>query len=123
MSGFIQKSIALGFEFMFTRSLFETADMQAQHDILNEVSRLLDASVLECILTESFGLLTPENLRRVHARVESRAMIGRLAPARPASSPGCIQASEPTAANLPTDVGARNPRGGELSPTILNLHT
>jgi len=79
VSGFFQKSIALGFELMYTRSLFETADMQAQHDILNEVSGLLDAGVLECTLTESFGSLTPENLRRAHARVESRTMIGKLA--------------------------------------------
>lgn len=79
VGGFIQKSIALGFEFMYTRSLFGTPDMQAQHDILTEAARLLDAGVLEGTLTESFGPLTPENLRCAHARVESRTMIGKLA--------------------------------------------
>jgi zinc-binding alcohol dehydrogenase family protein len=79
VGGFIQKSIALGFEFMYTRSLFETKDMQAQHDILNEASHLLDAGVLQCTLTESFGPLNPENLRLAHARVETRSMIGKLA--------------------------------------------
>jgi NADPH:quinone reductase len=53
--------------------------MQAQPDSLNEAARLLDAGVLECTLTESFAPLTPENLRRAYAQVESRTMIGKLA--------------------------------------------
>jgi len=36
-----RKSVSLHWEFMFTRSLFTTTDMQTQHDILNQVSELL----------------------------------------------------------------------------------
>jgi NADPH:quinone reductase len=78
IGGFFDKSIAVGFELMYTRSTHQTPDMQAQHDILNEAARLLDAGVLRCTHTESFGPLTAENLRRAHERVETRAMIGKL---------------------------------------------
>ena len=37
---FKRKSISIHWELMFTRSLFQTADIQAQHALLNEVSRL-----------------------------------------------------------------------------------
>jgi NADPH2:quinone reductase len=36
------KSISLHWEMMFTRSLYGTEDMQAQHEILNKVSELVD---------------------------------------------------------------------------------
>ncbi len=37
------KSLSLHWELMFTRSMFETPDMDAQHRMLNEVSKLVDA--------------------------------------------------------------------------------
>ena len=38
-----RKSVAVHWEFMFTRSLFQTSDMQAQGNLLNEVAQLVDA--------------------------------------------------------------------------------
>jgi NADPH2:quinone reductase len=38
-----RKSISLHWELMFTRSLFGTADIEKQHELLNEVSKLVDA--------------------------------------------------------------------------------
>jgi NADPH:quinone reductase-like Zn-dependent oxidoreductase len=64
---------------MYTRSTFKTPDMQRQHDILNEATRLFDAGVLQTTLTETVGALTAENLRRAHAKLEAGTMIGKLA--------------------------------------------
>ncbi|MFL6610661.1 MAG: zinc-binding alcohol dehydrogenase family protein, partial [Pseudomonas sp.] len=38
-----RKSLSLHWEFMYTRSLFETADMLEQHKLLNRVAELIDA--------------------------------------------------------------------------------
>jgi NADPH:quinone reductase-like Zn-dependent oxidoreductase len=52
--------------------------MQAQHDLLNEVGRMLDEGMLKTTMTESFGPLTTENLRKAHGKIESGSMIGKL---------------------------------------------
>jgi zinc-binding alcohol dehydrogenase family protein len=79
MNLFMQKSVGFFFELMFTRPVFQTTDMQAQHDLLSEAARLIDAGVLHTTLTERFGPLTAGNLRRAHARIETGTMIGKLA--------------------------------------------
>lgn len=73
-----QKSISLHWEFMYTRSLFHTEDMQAQHRLLNEVADLVDAGVLRTTLRENLGAINAENLRRAHQQVESASSIGKL---------------------------------------------
>src|SRR5690606_41146818 len=58
MNLFMRKSVGFFYELMFTRPVFQTPDMQAQHDILVEAARLVDAGVLNTTLTERFGPLT-----------------------------------------------------------------
>jgi zinc-binding alcohol dehydrogenase family protein len=41
-----QKSVSFHWEFMYTRSLFQTADQAMQHHILSQVARLIDLGVL-----------------------------------------------------------------------------
>lgn len=41
------KSLSLHWELMFTRSLYQTADMIEQHRLLERVSDLVDAGVLK----------------------------------------------------------------------------
>lgn len=72
------KSLSLHWEFMYTRSLHHTEDMQAQHRILNEVSDLVDAGVLRTTLREHLGTIHAANLRRAHAQLESATTIGKL---------------------------------------------
>jgi NADPH2:quinone reductase len=79
MNPFFSKSVTFAWELMFTRPVFQTVDMQTQHDHLEEISKLVDRGELRTTLTERFGPLTPENLRRAHARIESGHMIGKLA--------------------------------------------
>lgn len=75
---FKQKSVSVHWELMFTRSLFETADMGEQGLILNEVARLVDAGRLRTTLGENFGTIDAATLRRAHARIESHTAKGKI---------------------------------------------
>jgi zinc-binding alcohol dehydrogenase family protein len=72
------KSVGFMWELMFTRSMFNTPDMQAQHDLLNETARLIDDGLLKTTMAENYGPLTAENLRKAHGKIESGSMIGKL---------------------------------------------
>ena len=73
-----RKSVSLHWEFMFTRPVFGTADMQAQHDLLAELSRLVDAGTIRTTLTEVFGTINAANLKRAHALIESGRAKGKI---------------------------------------------
>lgn len=73
-----RKSLSLHWEFMYTRSLFETADMQEQHKLLNRVAELIDAGILKTTLGEHFGTINAANLRRAHALLESGKAKGKI---------------------------------------------
>ncbi|MGY4661848.1 zinc-binding alcohol dehydrogenase family protein [Pseudomonas chlororaphis] len=73
-----RKSLSLHWEFMYTRSLFETADMQEQHKLLNRVAELIDAGTLKTTLGEHFGTINAANLRRAHALLESGKAKGKI---------------------------------------------
>lgn len=72
------RSLSVHWELMFTRSLFQTADMAAQGRLLAEVARLVDAGVLRTTLTEDLGPVCAANLRTAHARVEAGGSRGKL---------------------------------------------
>jgi zinc-binding alcohol dehydrogenase family protein len=72
------KSLSLHWEMMFARSLHQTADMQAQGDLLNEVSRLVDAGKIRTTLTETFGTINASNLKRAHALIETNRAKGKI---------------------------------------------
>jgi zinc-binding alcohol dehydrogenase family protein len=72
------KSLSLHWEMMFVRSLHQTADMQAQGDLLNEVSRLVDAGKIRTTLTETFGTINASNLKRAHALIETNRAKGKI---------------------------------------------
>ncbi|MGE8407672.1 MAG: zinc-binding alcohol dehydrogenase family protein [Pseudomonas sp.] len=73
-----RKSLSLHWEFMYTRSLFETPDMLEQHKLLNRVAELIDAGTLKTTLGEHFGQINAANLRRAHALLESGAAKGKI---------------------------------------------
>jgi len=72
-----RKSISVHWELMFTRPLYQTEDMIAQHRLLNEVADLVDAGVLRTTLTTDAGAINAGNLKRVHALIESGRAIGK----------------------------------------------
>lgn len=72
------KSLSLHWEFMFTRSMFTTDDMIAQHQLLSRVAQLIDDGVLRTTLGEHFGAITAANLRKAHALLESQRAVGKI---------------------------------------------
>lgn len=75
---FKSKSVSTHWELMFTRSLFETADITRQHDILNEVADLLDTGKIRSTATETLGKIDAATLKRAHAILESNKAKGKL---------------------------------------------
>ena len=73
-----RKSLSLHWELMFTRSLFHTADMQRQHELLNRVADLVDADRVRSTLAQHFGTINAANLRRAHAQIESGTTLGKI---------------------------------------------
>ena len=73
-----RKSLSLHWEFMYTRSLYQTADMNEQHRLLNRVSQLIDDGVLKTTVAEHFGTINASNLRRAHALLESGKSRGKI---------------------------------------------
>jgi len=63
---------------MFTRSLFHTADMQRQHQILQQVSQLIDDQTLQTTAGEHHGSISAANLRKAHALIESGRARGKI---------------------------------------------
>jgi zinc-binding alcohol dehydrogenase family protein len=78
LTALMQKSISIHWEFMFTRSLFQTPDMQRQHEILEEAAALIDDGTLRTTLAESLGPINAANLRRAHEMLERGRTIGKL---------------------------------------------
>jgi zinc-binding alcohol dehydrogenase family protein len=73
-----RKSISLHWELMFTRSLFGTTDMIAQHRLLSEVAELVDAGVIRTTFGAHFGPINADNLKRAHALIESGKAKGKI---------------------------------------------
>ncbi|WP_295857310.1 zinc-binding alcohol dehydrogenase family protein [uncultured Xylophilus sp.] len=73
-----RKSISMHWELMFTRSLFETEDIDQQRLLLNRVADLVDERRLRTTLAEHLGTVNASNLRRAHALVESGKVRGKV---------------------------------------------
>lgn len=71
------KSATLSWEFMYTRSMYQTDDVARQCEILNHIAELLDAGILRHTLTTTLKGLTAENLKEAHQMQESGKTIGK----------------------------------------------
>lgn len=72
------KSAALHWEFMYTRSMYQTADMARQGEILNEVAKLVDTGVVESSLSETLHGLSVESITEAHRKVLDGHMRGKV---------------------------------------------
>ena len=72
------KSLSLHWEFMFTRALWQTADIAAQGQILREVAALVDAGKIRTTLNERLDGIHAANLRHAHALLERGDAIGKV---------------------------------------------
>ncbi|MCP4397232.1 MAG: zinc-binding alcohol dehydrogenase family protein [bacterium] len=72
------KSVIFAWELMFTKSIYQTPDMQSQHDLLDRVSELLDQKILKTTLTEVVGSINATNLKEAHRKIETGRAVGKL---------------------------------------------
>lgn len=72
------KSSTFVWEFMFTRSMFETPDMIEQHRLLNRISKWIDAGELRSTTNEVLSPINAANLRAVHQKLETGRSIGKI---------------------------------------------
>ncbi|WP_252504044.1 zinc-binding alcohol dehydrogenase family protein [Sporosarcina sp. Marseille-Q4943] len=72
------KSATFVWEFMFTRSSFQTKDMVRQHQLLNHMAYLLDGGQLRTTLTETYEPINAKTIQQAHEKLESGTMIGKL---------------------------------------------
>lgn len=75
---FKRKSVSVHWEFMFTRSLFQTSDMAVQGEYLALIAEMVDRHLISTTMTESYGAINAENLRRAHALLESGKARGKI---------------------------------------------
>ncbi|MEZ9565960.1 zinc-binding alcohol dehydrogenase family protein [Vibrio artabrorum] len=73
------KSIGFIWELMFTRSLFNTEDIQKQQHILFQAANLIDSGRIQSTLTSTLHGFSAETLKEAHQRIESSASIGKTA--------------------------------------------
>ena len=78
ISLFKRKSVSVHWELMFTRAVFETADMGEQGKLLAEIARLVDEKKIRTTLTNTLGAINAANLKKAHAFIESGAAKGKL---------------------------------------------
>ena len=73
-----QKSLSLHWEFMFTRSMFETDDMAEQSRLLNHVAALIDEGKVKTTVGKHLGKINAANLIEAHRTLEEGRAIGKL---------------------------------------------
>jgi NADPH2:quinone reductase len=72
------KSVSTHWENMFTRSIFQTEDMQAQHELLTRLSTMIDDGRVRTTLAEVLGPINAANLGDAHARIWERRAPGKM---------------------------------------------
>lgn len=75
---FKSKSVSVHWEFMFTRSMFQTGDMEKQSELLNEVSKLVDAGKIKTTVSQVLSPINAQNLKLVHQQIESGRTKGKI---------------------------------------------
>jgi zinc-binding alcohol dehydrogenase family protein len=72
------KSASFQWEFMFTRAMYQTPDMEQQGVLLGEIADLIDAGKLRATHSETLKPINAANLRAVHAKLESGKAVGKI---------------------------------------------
>ncbi len=72
------KSASFVWELMFTRSMYQTADMIEQQKLLNAIAELVDSGELITTVNQVIQPINAENLRKAHAMIEQGSAIGKV---------------------------------------------
>ncbi|CAC9548163.1 Zinc-type alcohol dehydrogenase-like protein [uncultured Gammaproteobacteria bacterium] len=63
---------------MFTRPMFETEDMIAQHQLLDEVTLLIDQKRIISIMKQQLKPITLKTITQSHQLIEQGNAIGKI---------------------------------------------
>lgn len=72
------KSATFVWEFMFTKSMYQTKTMISQHYILNEISQLIDSGKIKTSLNTVLSPFNAKTMRKVHQLLETEKTIGKV---------------------------------------------
>ncbi|GJL56450.1 MAG: NADPH:quinone reductase [Nitrospirales bacterium] len=72
------KSATFVWEFMFTRSMYQTPDMIEQQRLLTSIATLIDDGLLVTTLNEVIRPINANNLRKAHAMLEQGRSTGKV---------------------------------------------
>lgn len=72
------KSVTFVFELMFTRSLFQTADMVQQHSLLNELADWVEAGKIHSTVTKTLHPISVETLKEAYNQIQKGSTIGKV---------------------------------------------
>ena len=75
---FKRKSVSVHWELMFTRPIYQTADMAEQGRLLNEVAKLVDEGKIRTTLTEVLSPINAAHLKAAHGVLESGKAKGKI---------------------------------------------
>ncbi|WP_335962373.1 zinc-binding alcohol dehydrogenase family protein [Acinetobacter haemolyticus] len=75
---FKSKSVSVHWEFMFTRSMYQTEDMIKQSELLNQVSQLVDDGRIKTTVSQVLSPINAENLITAHQQIESGSTKGKI---------------------------------------------
>ncbi len=75
---FKTKSISIHWELMFTRSMYETDDIEKQGDLLQQVAQLVDQQKIRSTLNQNLGKINASNLEKAHKLLESGKSKGKI---------------------------------------------
>ena len=73
-----RKAVSIHWESMFTRSMFATPDMIAQHRLLNEIAAMIDGGLLITTAAMELSPINAANMKKAHAQIESGKTIGKV---------------------------------------------
>lgn len=73
-----QKAASLHWEFMFARSMHQTADMIEQHNLLTWASGQIDEGHLRTTVSQVLSPINAENLREAHRLIETGLAKGKI---------------------------------------------
>lgn len=72
------KSATFVWEFMFTRSMYNTPDIEEQHNILKSMAALIDEGKIKTTLTKTVEGFNVQSIKEAHKLVESGKTIGKV---------------------------------------------
>ncbi len=75
---FKSKSVSVHWEFMFTRSMFNTIDIEQQSQLLHQVAELVDNHKIKTTLNQTLGKINAKNLKLAHELIESGRAKGKI---------------------------------------------